>query len=88
MQPEDMSGGIPQPQMVERKLVVQKIERHMLAPALASEGAVEFDLEGDASHYQSGWRMVSHTFAIQEDGSGILSYILERSPTESPNELA
>lgn len=63
---------------VERKLVVELVPRQKLAAPLAGEGSGVFDLGGDAPHYQSGWTMVSHTFTIQNDGSGVITYIMEK----------
>ncbi len=81
MQPQDVSGGAASPQRVERKCIVERIDKQTLAPVLTGEGAIHSDLGAQAPepYFMSDWRLVSHTFAIQDDETGILTYILERN---------
>jgi hypothetical protein len=65
---EESSG----PQETERHLVLEWIPRESLLL-----GTSVFDLKGTLSEYDSNWKVVSHTFNIQEDGSGLLTCILE-----------
>ena len=71
--PEDMGGESSIPRDVERNLVVQEISKETISLA-----AGMFDLSGTLAHYQSDWRIVSHTFDLLEDGSALLTCILER----------
>lgn len=77
---EDTSGSTMRPR-AGRVFIVEQVPKALLTPALAGEGAFTFELGRDAKevYYQSDWSMVSHTFTLLEDGSGLLTYILERN---------
>jgi len=74
--PEGMAGASLAPRDVERNLIVERIPKENLSLA-----AGVFDLKGTLTQYKSDWRVVSHTFAIQEDGSALLTCLLEREIT-------
>ncbi len=74
--PEDTAGALSTPHDVERHLIVEKISKENL-----SLGARIFDLSGTLDLYKSDWKVVSHAFDIQEDGSAILTCLLERERT-------
>jgi hypothetical protein len=76
VEPEDAAAVSPTPHGVERNLIVQQIPRESLSMAAGA-----FDLSGALAHYKSDWRVVSHTFVLQEDGSALLTCILERKRT-------
>jgi len=65
------------PRELERNLVVQQIPKEDLS--LAAAGM--FDISGALAYYKSDWRIVSHNFTLQEDGSALLTCILERERT-------
>ncbi len=71
--PESAVGPSPIPLDVERNLIVEEIPRENLLLA-----AGVFDLKGTLAQYKSDWRIVSHTFDIREDGSALLTCLLER----------
>jgi hypothetical protein len=66
----------------EESSAPQEAERHLVLEWISKEslwlGTSVFDLKGILSEYDSDWKVVSHTFNIQEDGSGLLTCILER----------
>ena len=74
--PEDAAGALSTPHDVERHLIVEKIPKENL-----SLGARIFDLSGTLDLYKSDWKVVSHAFDIQEDGSALLTCLLERERT-------
>ncbi len=65
---------------VERVLIVERLQRERLAPTLVGEGAAVFDLGGAQAEYaeSDGWFLVGHTFAVQDDGTGIFTLLFER----------
>ena len=65
---------------VSRVLTVELVERERLAAVLAGEGAGHFDLGGTEAVFPiaEGWRTVSHSFDLREDGSAILTMIYEK----------
>lgn len=65
---------------VERTLIVERISREKLAATLAGEGASVFDFGGAQSGYspKDGWLLLGHTFAVQEDGTGVFTLLFER----------
>jgi hypothetical protein len=60
----------------ERHLVVASIPAQSLAPVLAGERLGQFPLVGPLAHYAE-WDVVSHTFEVVDDGSAILTAVLE-----------
>ena len=74
--PEDVAGATSKPREVERHLIVENIPKESLLL-----GARIFDLSGTLSLYKSDWKVVSHAFDIQEDGSALLTCVLERERT-------
>jgi hypothetical protein len=65
---------------VKRALIVSPIPKSGLAASLAGEGDAVFELGGSTTNYSSdeGWYLVSHTFELLDDGSGLLSMIYEK----------
>ncbi len=63
---------------VERRLWVEKVSREQLSATLAGEGALSFDIRTDSAPGHEGWLPVSHTFVVQQDGSGIFTVLFER----------
>jgi hypothetical protein len=74
VKPEDSTEASATPRDVERHLVVEWIPKENLLL-----GARVFDLQGTLSGYKSDWKVVSHAFDIQEDGSALLTCILEKA---------
>ena len=72
---QDVAGSSSTLREVERHLIVEQIPKENLF--LASI----FDLSGTLSEYKGDWQVVSHAFDIQEDGSALLTCILERERT-------
>jgi len=60
-----------------RHLVVELIPAEDLAPVLAGEGSRSFPLEGQLQEY-ADWDLVSHTFALRDDGSAVVALVLEQ----------
>jgi hypothetical protein len=60
----------------ERHLVVATIPAQTIAPVLAGERPGQFPLAGPLAHYAE-WELVSHTFEVSDDGSAILTAVLE-----------
>jgi hypothetical protein len=71
--PEDAAEASSTPRDIERHLLVEWIPKENL-----SLGICVFDLTRTLSEYKSDWRVVSHAFEIQEDGSALLTCLLER----------
>jgi hypothetical protein len=74
VKPEDSTEASATPRDVERHLVVEWIPKENLLL-----GARVFDLQGTLSGYKSDWKVVSHAFDIQEDGSALFTCILEKA---------
>ena len=74
--PEDVAEGSWTPCEVERHLIVEWIPKEHL-----SLGTCVFDLSRTLSLYKSDWKVVSHAFDVQGDGSALLTCILERERT-------
>ncbi len=73
MNPEDTLEASSTPRDLERHLVMEWVPKeHLLLDARV------FDLQGTLSEYKSDWTLVSHAFDFQEDGSALLTCILER----------
>lgn len=70
---EDVSGTSPTPRDVERHLIVEQISKENLLL-----GTCVLDLSRTLSLYKSDWKVVSHAFDIQADGSALLTCLLER----------
>ena len=68
----------------ERRLWVDRVPKEALAEALAGEGAAILDVNTDGAPGREGWILVDHTFAVQEDGSALLTMFFER--TIDPNQ--
>lgn len=64
---------------VERRLWVEKVPKGKLAAALAGEGAAILDVTTEGAPVREGWMLVNHTFAVQEDGSGLLTMFFEHT---------
>lgn len=78
MNPEDMSGGVPQPYTTECKIWVQRLQAKYFAAAMACEGSWSGDLREVEEYLQDGYRIVSHTFTLLDDESGVVTCILVR----------
>ena len=78
MNPEDMSGGVPEPGTAECTIWVQRLQPQILGAAMAYEGAWWGNLGGLEEFIQNGYRIVSHTFTLLEDESGVITCILVR----------
>ena len=76
MKPEDSTEASATTHNVERHLVMERIPKENFLL-----GATVFDLQGTLSSYKSDWRIVSHAFDLQEDGSALLTCILEKEKT-------
>ena len=76
--PDDISGEVPEPDSTECKLWVQRLQARYLAQALAYEGAWQGNLVGLQELIQDGYRIVSHTFTLLDDESGLVTCILVR----------
>lgn len=65
---------------VRRVLVVSPVPKSELAPSLSGEGDAVFELGDSTTDYslEEGWHLVSHTFELLDDGSGLLSMIYEK----------
>ena len=61
-----------------RHLVVELIPAEDLAPVLAGEGSRSFPLEGQLQEEYADWDLVSHTFALRDDGSAVVALVLEQ----------
>jgi hypothetical protein len=68
--------------MLEAASTLREVERHLVLEWIPKEhlllGVCLFDLKGTLSEYKSDWKLVSHAFDLQEDGSALLSCIFER----------
>jgi hypothetical protein len=64
------------PKELQRYLVVASIPAQTIAPALAGERPGQFPLGGPLAEYDQ-WDLVSHTFEVRDDGSAILTALLE-----------
>jgi hypothetical protein len=64
------------PRERERHLVVAPIPAQTIAPVLAGESPGRFPLAGPFSEYGE-WDLVSHSFEIRDDGSALLTAVLE-----------
>lgn len=62
----------------ERRLWVDRVPKEALADALAGEGAAILDVNTEGAPGREGWMLVDHTFAVQEDGSALLTMFFER----------
>ena len=72
-------GGGRSGRETERRLVVELIDRNRIAPTLEGEGAAYMTMGGGPAEYRrGGWKVVSHTFELFEDGSALFTYLLER----------
>ena len=60
-----------------RHLVVELIPAEDLATVLAGEGPRSLPLEGQLQDYAE-WDLVSHTFALRDDGSAVVALVLEQ----------
>jgi hypothetical protein len=60
-----------------RHLVVELIPAEDLAPVLSGEGPRSFPLEGQLEEL-ADWDLVSHTFALRDDGSAVVALVLEQ----------
>ena len=81
MQPEDMSGGAGRPGAVQRRLLIRSIPREdllLLHQALGRDVHLDLDL-GDYidQEYLNEWKVLSHTFSLQPEGSALLTFLLE-----------
>ena len=81
MQPEDMSGGAGRPGAVQRRLLIRSIPREdllLLHQALGRDVHLDLDL-GDYidQEYLNEWKVLSHTFSLQPEGSARLTLLLE-----------
>lgn len=66
--------------MAERVLIVEHIPKERLAATMAGEGASVYKLDGAQARYtkDGGWSLLSHTFALREDESGVFTLLFER----------
>jgi hypothetical protein len=74
--PEDISGGVPEPTTTECVMWVQRLQAQHLAAAMAYEGSWLGNLRGAEGLRQEGYRIVSHTFTLLDDESGVVTCIL------------
>jgi hypothetical protein len=68
----------PPTQKQHCKIYVQRLQPKYLAAAMSYEGSWSGDLRGVEEHLQDGWEIVSHTFTLLEDESGLFTCILRR----------
>ena len=66
---------------VERRLLINRLPADKL-PEIG-DGAV-LDLARPINAYQDDWILVSHTFEVLPDESGLLTVLLERPSPEAP----
>ncbi len=66
------------PRLVERRLLIMRVEPNLLTNLTLETGGANIDLSPAEALYTEDYKAVSHTFTIQEDGVGLLSILFER----------
>lgn len=64
------------PNDVERRLLTMYVEPEFLARTPGEGGILNLGKPFD--QYQDDWVVVSHTLTLRDDGSGLMSVMLER----------
>ena len=64
------------PKELQRHLVVVPMPAQTIGPVLAGERPGQFPLAGPLAEYGE-WDLVSHTFEVRDDGTAILTAVLE-----------
>jgi hypothetical protein len=80
---------------VERNLVVVLLEPVQLASVFSGESAAVIPIGGaqvggaqERFKPEDGWRLISHTLALSDDGSAILSLLFERHVPRSADDAS
>lgn len=78
MDPESVARESMGSHDIDRVLVVERVPSENLERTRAGGSVDVVQLGGIVSQFKSDWRMVSHTFAMQDDGSALLTYLFEK----------